>query len=196
MSPIKDMNQLHHLKKGMKISDSDRRAAKPDDSQVGESSNQNGEDDEVNIGATGSASKILNDMKKTKEAKEAKEAKEKTEAGFSSKFPDKPRVPHNQTSVSTNRAAASFTSSSLTPVTKTERVLRDEEELMLEEVSKKNVKGKGKAKAYVRVSFGMALLTKLLSFPVYLEIDDLNPLPLSACLDTSSSSSSPPISVL
>lgn len=144
MSPTKDMTQLHHLKNGMRLNETERTAAK---SELSAASTFKSDEDEVNVDATGSTSKVLDQIKKQNQEKEEIDRRK---AGESFKF--KGKVPYNQTEFSTNRAAASLTSSSLTPVTKTEKVLRDEEELMFEEVSKKGSKGKGKAKAYVRVS--------------------------------------------
>lgn len=57
------------------------------------------------------------------------------------------------TNMSTGRTAASFTSSSLTPQTKTERIAVDEEALMLEQVA-----GAKRAKAFVRLTTNFGAL--------------------------------------
>lgn len=113
--------------------------------------------EEVNVAATGSAGTLLKSMRSAKEAKEG--ARTNSDASCSAVAstsreplpPPKPaqsKVPYNASVGSTGMAAASLTSTALTPQTRSERALINEEEFMFEQVSSV----KGKEKGYVRVS--------------------------------------------
>ncbi|UZJ55991.1 hypothetical protein CBS101457_005311 [Exobasidium rhododendri] len=146
----KDLSKLHHLKNGLKWT-------KEVDTN-----------EEVNASATGSASKLLKQMREAKEAKE-KETERKGEPKVAEKavpvsststaasLSKVAKVPYNATNASTGMMAASFTSSGLTIQTKSERQLINEEEYMFEKVaageglSKAKNGAKGKTKAFVRM---------------------------------------------
>lgn len=140
----RDLNNLHHLQASLKWSKED----------------QDGE--EVNAHATGSASKILHQMRKDSKKEDTKnsptQAKESASQQETQDNLDKKRkLPYNTTNMTTGMMAASFTSSGLDVRTTNERQLINEEEYMFEQVasgkgiSKPGGKGR-KNKAHVRVS--------------------------------------------
>ncbi|WFD20900.1 peptidylprolyl isomerase [Malassezia caprae] len=89
--------------------------------------------DDVNAAATGSTKALIEKIRREKEAKAQVARPAETPA------PDAPRT--RLTNRSTGMTAASFTSSGLTPRTKTERLAVDEEEVMFESVARTRAKG-------------------------------------------------------
>lgn len=154
----KNVSNLHHLKEGLVLTAADRGQA--DDKE------------EVNVAATGSAGSLLKKLKAQKEdaqksrqnAEDAALAKMKaaSEASYAEKSDTAPPQeasssakasssrPYNAGIGSTGKVAASFTSSGLTPSTKTERELINEEDMMYDEI-RRGQKGKGPYKGYVRL---------------------------------------------
>jgi peptidyl-prolyl cis-trans isomerase-like protein 2 len=142
----RDVSKLHHLQKGLKW-------------DVQES-----KEEEVNASATGSAGKLLLKMREAKEAAKRDNAPagdevevESSSSSTAAPLPSKAKVPYNATNASTGMMAASFTSSSLSVQTKSERQLVNEEEYMFEKVAagegvtKGKGGSKGKTKAFVRM---------------------------------------------
>lgn len=166
----KSVNNLHHLRQGLTLTAADK----------------GGQEDssEVNLKATGSASSVLKQLKAKKEKeKEAndessKAAEEKMKAagringsGESSGAPGgsssstqastSKLQPYNAGIGSSGRTAASFTSTALTPRTKIETELIDEEDIMFDEIRKPLKGGQGASgagssggpqKGYVRLT--------------------------------------------
>lgn len=138
----KNVNKLFHLEKGLKWSKEEVNL-----------------EEEVNSNATGSASKLLRKMQEAKKTEEQnaepmKDNKAMTEV-MAEPSTKKAKAPYNATNSSTGMMAASFTSSSLTIQTKSERQLVNEEEYMFEKVAAgegiSKGKSKGKTKAFVRM---------------------------------------------
>lgn len=141
----RDISQLHHLNKGLKLTAADGKE----------------DTDEVNAAATGSASKILSQLRKEKEG--ATEAKEEGSSSRRKEVVEAPaeipkaKVPYNAAVGSTGMMAASFTSSGLDIQTKSERQLINEDEFMFEQVAsgdglpKKKGQTRGKTKGYVQL---------------------------------------------
>ncbi|KAN0064003.1 cyclophilin peptidyl-prolyl cis-trans isomerase Cyp8 [Thecaphora frezii] len=155
----KDISKLHHVQKNLVVTEADRGI---DNSE------------EVNLAATGSASSILSKLRAQKrqaaepaakapstkaasfssgEASTSKAANSTTTAAAASPADTayartKGKQPHTATSASTGWTAASFTSTALTPRTRTERVVMSEEEHMFEQFRLR----KTKEKAYVRLA--------------------------------------------
>lgn len=97
--------------------------------------------DDVNADATGSTKALIEKIRREKEAKAVSSPSTPAApaASAASAAPDAP--PARLTNRSTGMTAASFTSSGLTPRTKTERIAVDEEEAMFESVSQKRAQG-------------------------------------------------------
>ncbi|KAE8229906.1 hypothetical protein CF326_g5106, partial [Tilletia indica] len=158
----REVGALHHVKMGMVLSEKDRGVQRVQ---------------EVNLGARGSsAAKLLETIRaKTQASKEgggggsstssglvgpssASVAEPSSAAAAESSTSSSSKQAYNVSTVSTNRVAASFTSSGLTPTTQTERRMFDEEEYMFDQVAKgvgfgaEGQKGKGGVKAYVRLT--------------------------------------------
>ncbi|CAO1625536.1 unnamed protein product [Jaminaea pallidilutea] len=156
----KQVADLHHLKEKMTLTAADK--------------GQKEDNGEVNIAATGSAASLLKKIRQQKEGDEDK----KKQAGQSAldtmqkaagdnqasiadvrtsntdrsqaSVASSSKLPYNAGTTSTGRTAASFTSTGLTPRTKTERELISEEEMMYDEI-RNTSKGKSPAKGYVRI---------------------------------------------
>lgn len=126
--------------------------------------------EELNVGATGGAASLVAKLRDQRVARETAASAEydpsaSTKAASSSTT--KPSVasaaarkdPYHSASTSSGSMAASFTSSGITPQTRSEREVLNEEEFMFEQIAAHEGmgarKGKGKgsgSKAYVRVS--------------------------------------------
>ena len=91
--------------------------------------------DDVNAAATGSSKALIEKIRREKEARAASETRPAAAAAPA----DIPRT--RMTNRSTGMTAASFTSSGLTPRTKTERLAVDEEEVMFESITRTRAKG-------------------------------------------------------
>lgn len=125
----KNVSNLHHVQKGVSVADLHEK-----------------DTDEVNVGATGSASSLIKSLKKKKD--EEKSTKDQAGQNALQKLEDArqaSKAQHHGTT-STGLTAASFTSSSLTPRTKTEHEIVNQEEVMYEDVKRTNSKG------YVRLT--------------------------------------------
>ncbi|PWN52921.1 hypothetical protein IE53DRAFT_384635 [Violaceomyces palustris] len=136
----KDISQLHHVKQKLVVTEADRGIK---------------DSEEVNISATGSAGSLLKKLREQREEEQSNAStsalsKDRKAPTPSAVNPKSSNLPYNLGVASTGMTAASFTSSGLTPRTKSEKVLIDEEEYMFEQVSKG--KGKEKEKGYVRIS--------------------------------------------
>ncbi|EPQ28078.1 uncharacterized protein PFL1_04405 [Pseudozyma flocculosa PF-1] len=155
----KDVSKLHHVKKNLVVTEADRGIDTTE---------------EVNLAATGSAGALLAKLRaqKNKEAdastsssSSAPKAKSATAPAAASSLPQsttapptttgdtalsrtKGKQPYNATSASTGMTAASFTSTALTPRTRTERIVVDEEEHMFEQFRQRKSRAD---KAYVRL---------------------------------------------
>jgi peptidyl-prolyl cis-trans isomerase-like protein 2 len=142
---------LFHLKQGLELTAADK----------GEQENK----EEVNVAATGSASSLLKKIREqTEDAKKAKTqagdaALEKmkraaVEASSSSAtgnaMASSSSTARHVGTGTTGKTSASFTSTGLTPSTKMEREVINEEDMMYEDI-KKGQKGKGPYKGYVRM---------------------------------------------
>jgi peptidyl-prolyl cis-trans isomerase-like protein 2 len=116
----------------------------------------------VNLSATGGASKLVAQLKAQREEREAKRdgevAAAPAPASSAAASGGKAKVPYNAGVGSSGMMAASFTSSGMTPQTRSERQTINEEEFMLEQVAAgegmgaRKGKKKGNARAFVRVS--------------------------------------------
>ena len=110
---------------------------------------QRSQGDDVNAAATGSTKTLLQAIRQKQEEREAslppKESAPAVAAASST-----PRLSNR----STGMTAASFTSSSLTPRTRTERIAIDEEELMFEQVAATATAKKEKALVRLQTNFG------------------------------------------
>lgn len=137
----KNVSNLHHLKKGLALTPADRGEA---------------DEEEVNVNATGSASSLIKSLKKKKEDEKA--AKDTAGQAALQKMEDAAKESKSSLSKpvaesskpkakSTGMTAASFTSTGLTPRTKTDRQVISEEDAMYEEI-KRNPSNKG----YVRLT--------------------------------------------
>ena len=125
------MQNLHHIQNNLSLAQSD-----------------GGE--EINAGATGSTKRLLSSLR-SQPAEEAKDkAPAQPEAGKSAPAAPLAKVPDRLGVASTGMTAASFTSTSLTPRTKVERVAIDEEQLMFEHIASKSSGGR-KLKGLVRM---------------------------------------------
>ncbi|KAE8188736.1 hypothetical protein A4X06_0g7276 [Tilletia controversa] len=156
----RDIGSLHHLKTGMVLTEKDRGVERVQ---------------EVNLGATGSsAAKLLETIRAKTQAANPKESPSApstdlpsssssstaatASASAATESSSSATQAYNVSHVSTNRVAASFTSSGLTPTTQTERRMFDEEEYMFDQVAKgvgfgaEGQKAKGGVKAYVRLT--------------------------------------------
>ncbi|CDS00091.1 hypothetical protein [Sporisorium scitamineum] len=133
-------SSMHHVKEGLKLTQADKGI---------DSSEQ------INLDATGSAQKLL-----TKLRGSAPSETQGTSTSTRASRPSPPAAPTNASKEptsaytrnkasgsSTGMAAASFTSSSLTPRTAIERVVLDDEEVMFN-----HVKTRLREKGYVRLS--------------------------------------------
>lgn len=142
---------LFHLKEGLELTSADK----------GEQENK----EEVNVAATGSASSLLKKIREqTEGAKKAKtqagevalEKMKKAAAEASSSsatgtaMASSSSTPRHVGTGTTGKTSASFTSTGLTPSTKMEREVINEEDMMYEDI-KKGQKGKGPYKGYVRM---------------------------------------------
>ncbi|CEH18682.1 Cyclophilin type, U box-containing peptidyl-prolyl cis-trans isomerase [Ceraceosorus bombacis] len=115
---------------------------------------------EINTSAAGGASKLLDRVRASQPSTSASSIAAGAPPADANTGTAKKVVPYNATSASTGMTAASFTSSGLTPVTKSERQTINEEEFMLEKVAAGEGlgaawnKGKKKAspRAFVRVT--------------------------------------------
>lgn len=104
---------------------------------------QDADNEEINTAATGSTKALLKSLRAADSSAPADKPSEPVRAESAPKA-------ERYGATSTGRTAASFTSSALTPQTKTERVAIDEEEIMFEQVAAKSTATR-KVKALVRV---------------------------------------------
>ncbi|CAH7681063.1 hypothetical protein BY996DRAFT_6419844 [Phakopsora pachyrhizi] len=134
----KDLSRFDHLKKNFKISDKEVEALKKDPLSG------------MNLAAAGSTvSSVLKELSESKPTPIKAETDERVrglvdgsdQSSSSSLRPD--FKPYNASVYSKGKTAASFTSTSLTPVTKTEVEIIDEEDFMFKEI---------KEKGYVKIS--------------------------------------------
>lgn len=88
----------------------------------------------INVQGLGSTSKVL--AKLNPSSATALEKSDKATTTSSSTTPKKPNTPYNAAHFSTGRAAASFTSTSMTPVTVNESALIDEDFFMYKRIRK------------------------------------------------------------
>ncbi|PWO00911.1 hypothetical protein FA09DRAFT_327626 [Tilletiopsis washingtonensis] len=142
----KPLSQMHHIKEGHVVPQPKTAA----------------EAEEVNLSATGGASKLVAQLKAQREEREAKRdgevAAAPAPASSAAASGGKAKVPYNAGVGSSGMMAASFTSSGMTPQTRSERQTINEEEFMLEQVAAgegmgaRKGKKKGNARAFVRIS--------------------------------------------
>ncbi|SJX65363.1 related to Peptidyl-prolyl cis-trans isomerase [Sporisorium reilianum f. sp. reilianum] len=128
-------SSMHHVKEGLKLTQADKGI---------DSSEQ------INLGATGSAQKLLAKLRGSAPSETqgtSAAASTSTAPGLPSKEPTSAYTRNKASGTSTGMAAASFTSSSLTPRTAIERVVLDDEEVMFD-----HVKTRLREKGYVRLS--------------------------------------------
>ncbi|RIA96928.1 cyclophilin-like domain-containing protein [Glomus cerebriforme] len=123
----RNLSNFYYLKNNLKLKDD-------------ESSNDSLSD--INLSATGSAGRILSKISGRKdESVDHVSAEDKPlEKSLSSTpfiRPKSKNVPYNAASYSRGLAAASFTSTAMTPVTENENALVDEEEFMFKEIKEK-----------------------------------------------------------
>ncbi|KAI7884102.1 peptidyl-prolyl cis-trans isomerase-like 2 [Lichtheimia hyalospora FSU 10163] len=107
----RNMSKFHYLKNDMKV---ERARKQPINN--------------INVQGLGSTSKVLAKLNPSATAVE--------KADKSSTTPKKPNTPYNAAHFSTGRAAASFTSTSMTPVTVNESALIDEDIFMYKRIRK------------------------------------------------------------
>ncbi|KAK0552606.1 cyclophilin peptidyl-prolyl cis-trans isomerase Cyp8 [Tilletia horrida] len=161
-----DVSSLYHVQTGMILTEKDRGIERTE---------------EINMAGSGSAAKLLETIRAKTQGSSSKSGNDAPVASSSKAIAPPPpdpstspssstqppaptapqpltKQPYNVSHVSTNRVAASFTSSGLTPTTKTERRMYDEEEYMFDQVAKgigmgvEGHRAKGGVKAYVRLT--------------------------------------------
>ncbi|CAG8616182.1 4236_t:CDS:10, partial [Acaulospora morrowiae] len=135
----RNLSNFHHLKNDLKTNE--------------DKSANNDPLSDINVGATGSAARILTKISgqedessdQTKDTDvESKTNSSVTKASSSPSLIRKPKnVPYNAAPYTRGLAAASFTSTAMTPVTENENALIDEDEFMFREI---------KSKGYVRIA--------------------------------------------
>lgn len=137
----KNVANLHHLKEGLTLSAADK----------GQAENQ----DEVNVAATGSASSLIRSLKKKKADEQSQKdsageaaLRKMEQAASNSQGQKKSEEAKNVGIASTGRTAASFTSTGLTPQTKQEREVLNEEDVMYDDIKRGGTSNKG----YVRLT--------------------------------------------
>ncbi|KAI8139556.1 peptidyl-prolyl cis-trans isomerase-like 2 [Fennellomyces sp. T-0311] len=145
----RNMSNFHYLKNDMKVVDAAEERARKDPMN------------NINVKGLGATGRVLAEMRKksqeesgesdgrstTPEGTVAKKAPEDTsKPHFEQK---KSNTPYNAAHFSTGRAAASFTSSAMTPVTQNEKALYDEDIFMYKRI---------KAKAYARLTTNLGNL--------------------------------------
>lgn len=169
----RDLNKLHHLTHGLKWAKEENASEEVNTGATGSAEKllkKMREDKEAREGLTGPkgrkheertsegmANGENGDGVRDSEAGESKAASGPSTSSTPSIAPAKSKAPYNASNSSTGMMAASFTSSGLSIQTKSERLLVNEEEYMLDKVaageglSKGKAGSKGKTKAYVRM---------------------------------------------
>ncbi|CAG8490353.1 6447_t:CDS:10 [Acaulospora colombiana] len=131
----RNLSNFYHLKNDLTVDDEDK-------------SSINDRLNDINLGATGSAARVLAKISGQKDeasdrTKDADDESKSNQASPSSPLKQKKKViPYNAAPYTRGLAAASFTSTAMTPVTENENALIDEEEFMFKEV---------KSKGYARI---------------------------------------------
>ncbi|KAK0537536.1 cyclophilin peptidyl-prolyl cis-trans isomerase Cyp8 [Tilletia horrida] len=157
----RDVSSLHHVRAGMVLTEKDRGIERVSEVNLGATSSSAAKlletiraktQKPAPAGAATSASKLIASAPAAAQSAEADSGDASASASTSTA-----KQPYNVSHVSTNRVAAAFTSSGLTPTTQTERRMYDEDELMFDQVAKgvglgSEQKGKGGIKAYVRLT--------------------------------------------
>ncbi|TKY90211.1 hypothetical protein EX895_000209 [Sporisorium graminicola] len=135
---------MHHVKEGLKLTQADKGIDSAE---------------QINMGATGSAQKLLTKLRGSASSetqgtppslstsKTSRPAASADPSAAPSKAPNSAYTRNKASGSSTGMAAASFTSSSLTPRTAIERVVLDDEEVMFD-----HVKTRLREKGYVRLT--------------------------------------------
>ncbi|PLW56749.1 hypothetical protein PCANC_01713 [Puccinia coronata f. sp. avenae] len=131
----KDLSRFDHLKNNLKVPNEEIEALRKDPMRG------------MNLAAAGSTvSAVLKELAKDKDATASTSPKATEKQGLvaeSSASSSKGLVPYNASVFSKGKTAASFTSTSLTPATKTEVEIIDEEDFMFSHI---------KEKGYVKIS--------------------------------------------
>ncbi|CAG8558318.1 11226_t:CDS:10 [Paraglomus occultum] len=136
----RNLSNFYYVKHDQKLSDKDAKENPLND---------------INVSATGSAGRVLAKLagQKKTSSDQSTVQKEKTpvkDDAKAKKFePVKKKLPYNAAHYSTGYAAASLTSTAMTPVTENENMLLDKEEVMFKEI---------KAKGYARIVTNMGNL--------------------------------------
>ncbi|CAJ0843585.1 14336_t:CDS:2 [Entrophospora sp. SA101] len=125
----RDFTKFHYIKNNLKIKDEEKQDSLSN----------------INVNATGSAARILKKISNDSSEKSKQDQKTTSSSTSTSTTPiktSKKSIPYNAASYSRGLAAASFTSTAMTPITENENALIDEEEFML---------GQIKSKGYARI---------------------------------------------
>eukprot|EP00842_Homolaphlyctis_polyrhiza_P004324 jgi/Hompol1/4893/HPOL_001036-RA len=116
----RNINQFHYLVNDLRVVDDAAEAAK---SQVSH-----------RINAVGSTSRILDEMAAKDKLKQEAESKKKASAAVTPSFVAKEKKAYNVASFSTGAAAASFTSTGISPVVKNEAAVWNDDEVAISHV--------------------------------------------------------------